>query len=205
MKSTSSRYRMKAANLLPKFGSAKNPFAGPSKTESPVAEPEPAPPSMKPAETLKPAKAETPSLFEPKKPEAIVQPKAKASHPVTAAPAGSATRAAKPILDAPVPAIRPPRQRFAWIKKLNPKRLLPSVKPAKSKPVSGPVQPELLLERVKVVRNDLSDTDVEIVPGRLMGLPSGASPVLPNVTRAQSGAWDRLTSRFFGVETTQTH
>jgi hypothetical protein len=56
---------------------------------------------------------------------------------------------------------------------------------------------------VQVVRNDLRETDLEIVPGRLMGLPSGASPVLASVARPESSGLSRLASRIMGVE--QTH
>ena len=66
-----------------------------------------------------------------------------------------------------------------------------------------PVQTELSLDRIQVVRNDLRDTDLEIVPGRLMGMPSGASPVLASVMRPESTGLGRLASRLMGVE--QTH
>lgn len=49
---------------------------------------------------------------------------------------------------------------MGWAEKLNPFRAAP-VEPA---PVLKAVQPELSLDSVKVLHNDLSDADVEIVP-----------------------------------------
>jgi hypothetical protein len=64
---------------------------------------------------------------------------------------------------APVPAAVVPARGPNWTEKLNPFR---NVKPAKSAPVvSMPnVQPEFSLGAVKVIHNDLSDADVEVVP-----------------------------------------
>jgi hypothetical protein len=50
-----------------------------------------------------------------------------------------------------------------WVSKLNPAVIFRSVSPAAGKGAT-PVQTELSLEKVKVVHNDLTDADVEIVP-----------------------------------------
>jgi hypothetical protein len=53
------------------------------------------------------------------------------------------------------------------------------------------VQAELLLERVRVVRNDLSDSDVEIVP---------VKPQDPRAVEKQAdGGWEKVTGRLFGA------
>jgi len=49
-------------------------------------------------------------------------------------------------------------------------------KPAIQEFPKAPVQPELSLAAVKVVRNDLSDTDLELVPARTPG-PKGSAAV----------------------------
>ena len=55
------------------------------------------------------------------------------------------------------------KQAPTWTDKLNPfSYFRGSQSPAKKS--AGPIQPELSLERVKVLQNDLSDADVEIVP-----------------------------------------
>jgi hypothetical protein len=56
------------------------------------------------------------------------------------------------------------------------------------------VKGELSLERVRVVRNDLSDADLEVVPA---GAAGGA-----NKQSRTDGAWGRLAARIFDAETT---
>jgi hypothetical protein len=63
-----------------------------------------------------------------------------------------------------------------WVVKLNPARLLPKRKPATAMSVvqkssDGPVQAELSLEKVRVMRNDLSDADLEVVPMKVQPKP----------------------------------
>jgi hypothetical protein len=50
----------------------------------------------------------------------------------------------------------------AWVSKLNPATIFRAAPPAAN--VAAPVQVELSLEKVKVVHNDLTDAEVEIVP-----------------------------------------
>ncbi len=211
---TGSRYRMRKANLLPKFG-GKNPFALPApgsqpsgKTtrypstrletgslfESGANEPAPAP---VPRETPRPAPArEIKSL--PKRPvNTAPTPDVPAKVEAKTAPAPS-----------PVPLL-PKKQRPArwttWVEKFNPLSLLPHrTEGNRGRPTRKHVQAELTLEKVRVVRNDLSDMDLEIVPGRLMGMPSSASPILPHPANTGSGAWGRLTSKFLGAQHAET-
>jgi hypothetical protein len=87
---------------------------------------------------------------------------------------------------------------------LNPLSLLPPRRGegGRGRPARKHVQTELTLEKVRVVRNDLSDADFEIVPGRLMGLPSGASPILSHAgsSAGEPGTWSRLTSKLMGAQ-----
>jgi hypothetical protein len=203
MPNTNSRYQMRTRNLLPKFGSAKNPFAPP---------PPPSSESPGPTNNSTPAKLETASLFEPAAPEAVptkpVKPVAvkesKTPPPQAAVPAPpvkvEARQATKP---APVAPSGKPTRVAGWVKKLNPLSLLPPWRGDgnRGRPARKHVQTELTLEKVRVVRNDLSDMDFEIVPGRLMGLPSGASPILSHQPdNSGPGAWSRLTSKFTGAQ-----
>jgi hypothetical protein len=73
--------------------------------------------------------------------------------------------------------------------------------PAFSKPL---VQEELSLEQVKVVRNDLSDTDLELVPRKaqapepLSAAPAVAAPAEPAASRPKLqpvDAWNRVSAR----------
>jgi hypothetical protein len=209
MPDTNSRYRMRTRNLLPKFGSAKNPFAPPTPDlESPGA-----------PHTSSPAKLQTASLFE----SPIREPEHREAAPIEAAkpapkkelktaPQSSAApvapakvEARMPVAPAPSAPSGKPGKIGGWIKKLNPLALLPPRRgdSGRGRPARKPVQTELTLEKVRVVRNDLSDTDLEIVPGRLMGLPSGASPILPHTGNSGPGAWSRLTTKILGAQHAQ--
>jgi hypothetical protein len=98
------------------------------------------------------------------------------------------------------------RSWFGWIKKLNPLALLSGRRggnmASRGRAGKNHVQAELSLERVQVVRNDLREADLEIVPGRLMGMPSGASPVLSKAARPDTSGWSRLATHLLGVEHT---
>ena len=63
-----------------------------------------------------------------------------------------------PVLVAPGAATR----KTTWISKLNPVSIFRAAPPTASG--ATPVQVELSLEKVKVVHNDLSDAEVEVVP-----------------------------------------
>ena len=103
--------------------------------------------------------------------------------------------------------VKKSRDWFGWIKKLNPLAFLhlgrSSGMASRGRVGKSHVQAELSLDRVQVVRNDLRDTDLEIVPGRLMGMPSGASPILMNSARPDTKGWSRLATQLMGVEQTQ--
>jgi hypothetical protein len=203
MRDTESRYRMRTQNLLPKFGSAKNPFApAPPNAQTPTSPANPPMPHL-----------ETGSLFDSPPKELPKQPVTKQAKTPPRRPADADVPVkaevklpATPIAPTPVRSPAPkPRRWSGWIGKFNPLALLPSKggDGGRGRGARKPVQAELTLERVRVVRNDLRDTDFEIVPGRLMGLPSGASPILPHPERPENGAWNRLTSRFLGAQHAQ--
>jgi hypothetical protein len=61
------------------------------------------------------------------------------------------------------------------------------------------VQPELSLDKVQVVRSDLSDADVDVVPMKARSPSSNASAESPGKYKLAESAWDRLTARFFGA------
>ena len=61
------------------------------------------------------------------------------------------------------------------------------------------VQGELSLDRVKVVRNDLSDSDLEIVPAKKPSPAPVPAPELAATVSSSPRAWERMTSRLFGA------
>jgi hypothetical protein len=197
LKEPVSPYRMRTQGLLPKFGSSKNPFAAPPKPEPPAA----------------PARQETGALFESEaKPQPATLAPVKPAKPAPARTAAVTLVAAVETKPAGSVRVEPATLAksssiWGWVKQLSPLSLLArrgpgATKSTRSWPSHRPVQAELSLDKVKVVRNDLTDTDLEIVPARLMGLPSGASPVLSQSGKSEPAAWDRLASRFFGAEKT---
>ena len=143
-KDSAGHYQMRSKNLLPKFGSAKNPFS-PENSNASRCECVSAP-------------KEPPVQSEPD-PAAIKATALKDSAPVISAPRNGAvakqrkTRIAVKWRD--------------WLGKLNPTALWPkrstTVKPPVSRFSKTPVQCELSLDKVRVVRNDLNDSDVDVV------------------------------------------
>ena len=76
-----------------------------------------------------------------------------------------------------------------------------AAQPAKARPVRTPVQAELSLERVKVVRNDLSDADLEVVSAKTPSSvpaktePIAAHPAMPEDTQQCNVETSRVASR----------
>jgi hypothetical protein len=107
----------------------------------------------------------------------------------TAVPAKQA--AAPRLADAQkLPAIPgAPKSLAAWTSKLNPASLWSGATSAEQK-VLPAVQTELSLDSIKVVHNDLSDADVEVVPIK-------SRPAAPEVSIPPSakGSWEILGER----------
>jgi hypothetical protein len=64
-----------------------------------------------------------------------------------------------------------------------------------------PVQGELSLDRIKVVRNDLSDADLEVVPAKPRVAPAATVPAPRAVEKAEEAKnmWGRVTARIWGA------
>jgi hypothetical protein len=230
MRDTHSPYRMRTENLLPKFESAKNPFAPASKAASPIAAPKTdtfvavetplaeatVAPIAKPAIST----METNFLFDDQLQPAVVPIVVHEAEPVPAIPAPAKVEAKLVIpvvlnsktetpelapVAKPAPVSEPKPALFsALMKKANPLAYLPSREAAKPARVRTAVQTELSLERVKVMRNDLSDTDLEVIPAKLAGKPEAPAARLQPVARTEETTLSRLTSRFFGAGQIQT-
>jgi hypothetical protein len=163
-----SRYRIDARSILPKFISPKNPFAPPADRDAPP-------------RTVNP---ETPA----------------SSLPNQAADSGARAASSRRV---PQPAARASFLKascalvYRCVMAVNPLKLLrrrpPHAKSAIPRFNVGPVQSELTLERVQVVRNDLSESDLEVVQA---GRKGGAG----DKSRNENG-WGRLANKIFGSET----
>jgi hypothetical protein len=107
-------------------------------------------------------RAYLPKFVSPKNPFTPAEPSKPAAEN-SAAPAKRAAMSALPKTP-PMPAISAtPKSLTAWTTRLNPMTML-SGPQAEPETFQRPVQPELSLETIKVVHNDLTDADVEIVP-----------------------------------------
>jgi hypothetical protein len=182
------RYQLRKG-ALPKFESSKNPFASrpPEEASAPNAERAPQLPKLTPAET------------------AAANLKKTQQFPAQDAVPGTLPQNSQPVEpEKPAPVID------SWLKKMNPLVWLGSRKAAPPKPAvprfnKGPVQGELSLDNIKVMRNDLSETDVEIVPmkARPAKMPpvsmeaSAAAMAIPELPPA-TNAWEYLGERLLG-------
>jgi hypothetical protein len=146
--------------ILPKFNDGRNPFA--PKGAEPAEPAKVEQPAAAPAAAVH--KAPPPYAFKPK-------PLKRGGRLLTPSPVPSAAvaqAAAKPA-------------RTGWSMRLNPFRAREAAVPA----VSPAVQPELTLNAVKVMHNDLADADVEVVP-----VKSHAEAVTPPVLPPARRAWE---------------
>jgi len=217
------RYRLLNGPALPKFGTDKNPFREPVRTKQVTAAPE-----VAPATTSPPVKLATSDLPKVVPQEAAIheQPAAK---PVERKPVVESSRKEKHVSSRPKVEINTKPETLVTVaskpsgpsgptgvvaagaraaarvlrlnSKLNP--LFGWVRPkggARALPRTDPmVQGELSLDRVKVVRNDLSDSDLEIVPARKPSQPTLSAPELAAAQGSPQRAWERMASRLFGA------
>ena len=76
-----------------------------------------------------------------------------------------------------------------------------ATKSSPTKKGTEPVQGELLLESIKVVRNDLNETDLEVVPAANSQIAAERAAHQP-VNDGARQAWRRIAARLFGVRRT---
>lgn len=166
-------YRANRQVYLPKFGSVKNPFK-PEAALPPLVENENSAPAMPPV-APRPARV------------------------VRETPAAATT---SPIINTaqklpPVPVIAE-KKKTPWADKLNPALIFRRAtvsggeKPLVKMQKPAATQTELSLDSVKVVHNDLSDVDVEVVP---MKSRTGAAEL-----SAPKKSWEFLGERLLGIE-----
>jgi hypothetical protein len=191
-----SRYRLTSQTLLPQFGPARNPFSSGAKAEP--AQPKARAPEDHGGNGAPPAK---PSLSGPRR------------QPAAALQRGAEQRAAPAKFDARNLAGALWRRTVALLRRWRAKlrRLLAHLGGQAAKPViprfpKPPVQGELSLDRIKVVRNDLSDADLEVVPAKPPATPTASVPAPRAVEKAEraASAWERVTTRILGAGKTQS-
>jgi hypothetical protein len=184
-----SHYRVIPERLLPKFGPVKNPFVSIDKSE----------PARQEADK-KAAGFSAPSQQTAK----LAQlPARNLSGSLGVAGSKLAAFLADAGRPRPKSGLRLRSAAFgtAWAKKLRALFSRPAPRPAQAvlaRATSPPVQGELSLERIKVVRNDLSDADLEIVTRKSPTVRTGATPVLQVAQRTAQGgmSWGRFSGIF---------
>lgn len=171
LKNSTSRYQMPGKLPLPKFGSAKNPFMPPAKIPAGQGE-----------------------LVIPAQPQVLANLKETQRLPELSAKMKETKRLPFVAARHSTPATPQPKWWETFLdsagvvlEKLSPAKWFGGSKPAvKSavprfdKPV---VQGELSLQNIKVVRNDLNDADVEVIPARTFSQETNFKPALRTQTR----------------------
>ena len=173
LKNSTGRYHMPGKHHLPKFGSPKNPFMPAAKTTPAPAVVEPMPKPL-----VRAARVPAANLKETQRlPELSSKMKETKRMPFVAARHSASPENPKPkmwetFLD------------WAGVKleQINPARwmggLKPAAKPAVPRFDKPVLQGELSLQNIKVVRNDLKDADLEVVPARTFSGDTNFNPAL---------------------------
>lgn len=179
LKATTHRYHMPGKNLLPKFGTVKDPFKAAAKNPTApapvvvVAEARPKPSYTRPVKILAADLKETQRL-----PESPAKMKETKRLPFVAARNGVQKQNLPPaslnkILGSLVAAAAKWNPLAKWSARKSPAK---SAVPRFSKPAVQ--QGELSLENIKVVRNDLQDTDLDVLPARTFTGETNFKPAL---------------------------
>lgn len=177
-KNDESRYHLSRPGALPRFGGKKNPFRATTRPEAAQsAAPAPACEQDEPVEAVGPLPSSESLAASEVSP---VSPDASAAMPAAAAPIAPRARGGGALAQC--------ASKLKSFFQMRRQEAAAPVVPRFSKPL---VQGELSLERVRVVRNDLSDSDVEIVPARLLATPT--------LDRTAEGPLGKITGRLFGA------
>ena len=166
-----SRYRVTSQRLLPHFGARPNPFSSGDK-----AEPTPTAPCTPAKHTLKPGPPPT-RVAPASVAEQETAPKSKRG--IQTAIAKARLRVLVAVLWRWAAALLNGCK--AKLAALFARRRLKTAKPAIPRFSKAPVQTELSLDQIKVLRNDLSDADLEVVPAKTPATPT--APVTPAVEK----------------------
>jgi hypothetical protein len=207
LEGSQSRYQLTRQGMLPRFGPKKNPFRATTRPESQTAASVPAPAADLPGRLEKETRKAQPENKSSVNTgvAATVPGSAGAPMPERREAGGLGGERPKPL--SPVknhaPTSESGTERFAsrlgalfpWRRPVTARPAIPSF----AKPM---VQAELSLESVKVVRNDLSDSDLEVVRAKLPPASPSAAPAAPKAAAHRAVAetpWARVTGRLFGL------
>jgi hypothetical protein len=185
LKDPACRYQVKSKGLLPEFATRKNPF----RNRTPVVTP--SVPVEVPAPL--PGLANHPAANEVAEPRVIIE---KTAEPASKEPAATQADAG------PGGATGLLARAWRLAGRLR-NRLFGRGRSRSTAPIPRfnnlLVQAELSLDRVRVVRNDLSESDVELVASGAAGHAAGNGSKPGAVAAPAGSAWKRATSRLLGT------
>lgn len=182
-KNAEGRYHLSRPGALPRFGGKKNPFRATTRPEAAQSA------AMAPGrEEPEPAEVAGPVLLPESQAETENETRAVAGAASVRSGAEAASVAPRNAVAIGGGALAQCAGKLkTWFGMRREKAPAPVV-PRFAKPL---VQGELSLERVRVVRNDLSDSDVEIVPARPVATPP--------LDQTAEGPLEKVTGRLFGA------
>jgi hypothetical protein len=165
LKDPEARYRMTDPRSMPKFGSKKNPFSRNAKSASVER------PTMPIAQVQVEVPQQQAGLGETQRGDKtsglVTSGSLRRSNTLRPTEARSAVKPEAKVKVAEGQAARAGSQLSAWVRKLKPLLNFRALKKSKpERPEPRPVQGELSLDKVKVMRNDLSDADFVVVRKR---------------------------------------
>jgi hypothetical protein len=194
LKDSETRYRVSSQRLLPRFGPAKNPFCTTDRLEQARADSRTETEGVLagPWEQRAVAGARLPAQDPSATPAVTVSPKPTAPLRSKVSSFASALRLAAAALC-----------RW-WSGRLRALITRPGGEPGKVRVLPPPkltVQGELSLDKIRVVRNDLSDTDWEVVQVKSPAAPAVAAPAWRVAEKLEPTGtfWGRLAARLFGA------
>ena len=191
VKGTEGRYRLTRQRLLPQFGTARNPFS--SRENSALVQTEAHPPEDPGAKGASEERSGIPSSCE---------------KPAAGFPSAVQDQVISPNGSCPGPKETPRSRAVAFlggwrtrVSRLLGRRRVKSAKPTIPRFTKQPVQSELSLDRIKVMRNDLTEADLEVVVASQPSAPA----ISAQGSRSKEGtvvpqtAWGQVTTRIFGA------
>jgi hypothetical protein len=190
MRDAETRYRVSSQRLLPHFGAGRNPFSNREKAEPKQTESR-SPGECKPNGALKATRSTQLTGEREAAPRSRLDGRTTSAHSSFQQLSGALRRWTTALVD-------------KWKTKLAgllAKRRSRTAKPTVPRFTKPPVQGELSLDRIRVVRNDLSDADLEIVPVKRPAMPTRRA--VDKAAGAES-ALGRVTARAIGGSKTQS-
>jgi hypothetical protein len=191
LRDTPNSYRLPRQRLLPQFGSARNPFVSNARADAGQAKESSAKAGGGTRASTASAEIQGPGGMATAVLEAGRQDRAASTSASSHSPIKVSWRRATALA-------KPWKERMSALFGGGRGR---SAKPVIPRFTKQPVQGELLLDNVRVVRNDLSDADLEVIPARTLAARTRPALALERegAHRVAGRRWGRIANRIFGA------